>query len=113
MGARALHEPGAVGVAGVTRETYDERRMSPVTCACGRQVSHGGACAAAGVCLMDRRAENIAAIQQRQKERRGHVHEWARTRTGFWHCTRCLMTPSPERLAAAQGRTYQPIVVRV
>ncbi len=50
--------------------TYDSKRMSLVICACGREVSHGEACRVAGVCLMDRRAQSIADIQRRQRERR-------------------------------------------
>ena len=48
--------------------TYDDKRMSLTTCACGREVSNGAACQ--GVCLMDRREQQIAAIRQRQEERR-------------------------------------------
>ena len=47
---------------------YDEKRMSLTTCACGREVSNGAACQ--GVCLMDRRAQQIAAIAERQRARR-------------------------------------------
>jgi hypothetical protein len=39
--------------------TYDDKRMSLVVCACGREVSNGAACQ--GVCLMERREQQIAA----------------------------------------------------
>jgi hypothetical protein len=48
--------------------TYDDKRMSLTTCACGREVSNGAACQ--GVCLMARREQQIAGIRQRQEERR-------------------------------------------
>jgi len=47
---------------------YDEKRMSPIPCACGREVSNGAACQ--GVCLMERREQQIAAIAERQRARR-------------------------------------------
>lgn len=52
------------------RQSYDERRMALTVCACGRSVSHPTACHDAGTCLMARRDAQIAAIQQRQQERR-------------------------------------------
>jgi hypothetical protein len=48
--------------------SYDDKRMSLVTCACGREVSNGAACQ--GVCLMERREQQIAAIAERQRARR-------------------------------------------
>jgi hypothetical protein len=48
--------------------SYDEKRMSLTTCACGREVSNGAACQ--GVCLMERREQQIAAIAERQRARR-------------------------------------------
>ena len=50
--------------------TYDERRMALTVCACGRSVSHPTACQDAGTCLMGWRDAQIAAVQQRQEERR-------------------------------------------
>ena len=54
----------------MSEDTYDTRRMALTVCACGRSVSHPTACQDAGTCLMGRREAQIAAIAERQQERR-------------------------------------------
>jgi hypothetical protein len=66
--------PSSEGDGMSDQPTYDERRMSLSLCPCGRSVSHPGACATAGRCLVDWRETQIAAIRERQRERK-HGHE--------------------------------------
>jgi hypothetical protein len=40
--------------------SYDDKRMSPIPCACGRLVSNGTVCAREGCCVVQRRADQIA-----------------------------------------------------